>query len=87
MVPQIPPCIRVQDGEVSFMNPLQQTAGHTGGASSVVHLLITAGDVKKLAESPEQAMEEIWLRATQIGSVLEDILHEPHGQSRWGLNE
>jgi hypothetical protein len=77
----------MRDGEVSVMNPLQQTAGHADGASSVVHLLITAGEVKKLAESPEQVMEEIWLRATQIGSVLENILHEPHGQPRWGLNE
>ena len=57
------------------------------GSSSVVPLLITAEDVKRLAKDPERVMEEMRLRATEIGSVLEDILREPHGEPRWGLNE
>ena len=40
-----------------------------------------------MAEDPEQVMEEMWVRATQVSSVLENILHEPHGVPRWGLNE
>jgi len=72
---------------VCLVNPVQQVASNTIGGNSVIPLLITEGDVKMMAESPEQAMEEIWLRATQVGSVLEAILREPHGEPRWGLNE
>jgi hypothetical protein len=32
-------------------------------------------------------MEEMWVRATQVSSVLENILREPHGVPRWGINE
>lgn len=69
------------------MTPVQQTANVTGGAVSAVHLMITEGDVKMMAESPEQVMEEIRLRAEQVSSVLEGIFLEPHGQPRWGINE
>ena len=69
------------------MNPVQQTVSNTGGAGSVVHLTVTATDVKTVVEDPEQVMEEMWLRATQVSSVLENILREPHGEPRWGLNE
>ena len=69
------------------MNPVQPTVDSTGGTDNVVHLLITEGDVKMMADDPEQVMEEMWLRATQVSSVLEDILREPHGVPRWGLNE
>ena len=40
-----------------------------------------------MAENPEQVMEEIQLRATQVSSVLEGILLEPHGRPNWGINE
>ena len=56
-------------------------------SGSVVPLLMTADDVKMMAEDPELVMEEMWLRATRVGSVLENILREPHGEPRWGLNE
>ena len=56
-------------------------------ASNVVHLLLNADDVKLMAEDPEQVMAAMRLRATQVGSVLESILREPHGEPRWGLNE
>jgi hypothetical protein len=69
------------------MNPVQQTVSNTGVAESVVALTVRADDVKLMAEDPEQVMEEIWVRATQISSVLENILLEPHGVPRWGLNE
>ena len=69
------------------MNPVQQTVSNTGVADSVVALTVRADDVKLMAEDPEQVMEEMWVRATQVGSVLEKILHEPHGVPRWGLNE
>lgn len=69
------------------MNPVQQTVGNTVGADSVVHLTISAEDVKMMAEDPERVMEEMWQRATQVSSVLENILREPHGVPRWGINE
>lgn len=69
------------------MNPVQQPASNTGGAESVIHLLVTADEVKMMAEDPEQVIEEIEFRATQVSSVLEDILREPHGVPRWGINE
>lgn len=69
------------------MNPVQQTVSNTGSAGSVIHLLIAEGDVKVMADDPERVMEDMWVRATQVGSVLENILHEPHGEPRWGLNE
>ena len=69
------------------MNPVQQTVSNTGGAGSVVHLTVRAGDVKMMADDPERVMEEMWLRATQVSSVLENILREPHGVPRWGINE
>lgn len=74
-------------GEECLMNPVQQTVSNNSGAGSVVHLTVRADDVKMMVEDPEQVMEEIWLRATQVGPVLENILREPHGVPRWGLNE
>ena len=72
------------------MTPVPQRVNVTGGAAnpgSTVHLLMQDGDVKMMVESPEQVMEEIRLRATQVSSVLEGIFLEPHGQPRWGINE
>ena len=69
------------------MSPVQQTVNVTSATGTAVHLLITEGDVKAMAESPEQAMEEIEVRATQVSAVLEGIFLEPHGHPQWGLNE
>jgi hypothetical protein len=69
------------------MNPVQQTVSGAIGSANAVHLMITDRDVKLMAADPKQFMEEMRSRATKIGPVLEAILHEPHGQPRWGLNE
>jgi hypothetical protein len=65
------------------------TSNFVGGSGNAeaVHLLLTEGDVRMMAENPEQVMEDIRVRATMVSSVLEDILLEPHGRSDWGLNE
>lgn len=60
--------------------------GNLAGANAV-HLLLTEGDVKLMAENPERVMEDIETRATVMSSVLADILLEPHGRTDWGLNE
>ena len=80
-------CIPEKMGEVCIMNPMQQPVSGTIGSVSPAHLMITDRDVKLLATDPERFMEEVRLRATSIGPVLEAILHESHGQPRWGLNE
>lgn len=69
------------------MNPPQHIAAALAAGNPAVPLLLTAGDVNAMNQNPEQAMEDIRLRATQMSQILEDILHEPHGEPRWGLNE
>jgi hypothetical protein len=69
------------------MNQMQHTARDAIGAGGTVHLLMTEGDVSLMAEEPEQVMEEIELRATSVGPVLEAIFREAQEQSRWGINE
>jgi hypothetical protein len=66
------------------MIQVQQTV--SAAASSTVPLLLTEGDVQRMAESPEQVMEEIWVRATQVSSTLESIFHEPHREPQWDLD-
>jgi len=53
--------------------------GTTGGEIRAVHLLLREGEVRVLGGGPEKVMMEIEVRASTIGRVLEDILHEPHG--------
>ena len=69
------------------MNPVQQISNVTGTSDGAVHLLLTMDEAGWQPQDPERMMEELHLRATQVGSLLEGILHEPHGQPRWGLNE
>ncbi|HAO79886.1 MAG TPA: hypothetical protein DCQ92_13110 [Verrucomicrobia subdivision 3 bacterium] len=60
---------------------------NTGVTGGVVHLMLTEGEAGLMPKDLERLMEEIRLRATLVGPVLEGILREPHGQPRWGLNE
>lgn len=71
------------------MTTTQNMRNATSGTESTMalHLLLTEGEVKITAEMPEKVMEEIHARAEQVGSVLENILLEPHGHPRWGLND
>jgi len=71
------------------MTLVRQTPTFTGGAegTKAVHLLLTDGDVRMMAEDPERVMAEIQVRATQVSSVLENILLESHGRPDWGIND
>jgi hypothetical protein len=71
------------------MTPVNQMVTVTGGLGSMaaVHLMLADRKLTTLSARPEQVIEEIRLRATQVSSILEDILREPHGEPRWGLNE
>jgi hypothetical protein len=61
------------------MTPLQEIVNATGRAGEAAGFLFAEG-AKFAVESPEKVMEEIWSRATQVGSVLENILHEAECQ-------
>jgi len=71
------------------MTPARQTmtATPTLAGAEAVHLMLTEGDVRMMAENPEQVIQEIELRATVLSSVLTDILSEPHDRPDWGLND
>lgn len=69
------------------MNTQPQMANATGVKDCVIHLMLKEGKTELAPTEPERMMEEFRVRATQVGSVLEGILHEPHGQALWGLNE
>jgi hypothetical protein len=63
------------------------TVTHDSAGADAVHLLLTEGDVKRIAEDPERVMEDIETRATLVSSVLKGILLEPHGRVDWGIND
>jgi len=67
------------------MNLAQHTVTDIGSGSAVC-LMITRGETN-VAADPERLMEEMWVRATKIGPVLEKIIHEPHPEVCWELNE
>ena len=69
--------------QVDSMNPAQRVISDTGGAVEAVHLLLTEGTAKSASQEAERVMEKIWLQATQLGPVLEGILHEAHSESHW----
>ena len=69
------------------MNTQPQMANTAKVTDCVIHLMLKDGNKELVPAEPERMMDEFMVRATQVGSVLEGILHEPHGQPRWGLNE
>ena len=46
-----------------------------------VRLMWTEGQVNVKTRESEEVIEEIWARATEVGPVLEGILHEPHAKT------
>jgi hypothetical protein len=69
------------------LNQNQNLVKDLGGAGNSLHVLMMHEGEKLLMDETDRAIEEIEKRATEIGSVLEGILHEAHGTARWGLNE
>jgi hypothetical protein len=81
-------CGKVMKGaSMTLARNTTKVSGGSAAGAEVVHLLLTEGDVKLMAENPERVMEDIEARATVVSSVLADILMEPHGRTDWGLNE
>ena len=70
------------------MNPRLHPVSATIHGTTAVSLLIPEeGDRPSTESHAEWLAQDLQTRATKVGSVLEGILHEPHGDSRWGLNE
>ena len=60
------------------MNELQPTANDIATNSVVPHLLLTEGWKELMPKNPAEFVEQILLRATFVGPVLDGILHDPH---------
>lgn len=69
------------------MSPVQTISEGAVSGNRAVHLMLTAGEARTWKENPDQVRAEIHLRADKMSRVLEKTLLEPHGVSRWGLNE
>jgi hypothetical protein len=67
------------------MNPILQPIHGQSDAGQLIHAMLAQESLE--AENTKRVISEIELRATKVGSVLEGILHEAHGSTRWGLNE
>jgi hypothetical protein len=65
----------------------RNVTGETATGVSAATLLLTDTDVKMLADDPERVIHEIEIRATQVSSVLQNILTEQHDRPDWGLND
>lgn len=59
----------------------------TNGTGGQVRLEITEADIELAVEESEKMREQIRMQATEMGPILEALLHDAHGQIRWGLNE
>jgi hypothetical protein len=76
--------------DIYFMNTVQQMMNGKSSTDSkgcLAHLMITESHQIPVPEEWERVIREIQARATEVGPVLEGILHEPEGIQRWGLNE
>ncbi|MGB7768310.1 MAG: hypothetical protein WBN22_05580 [Verrucomicrobiia bacterium] len=69
------------------MNPATQPKHSTAGAEERAQWEVMEMDIKLVVEESEKMREQIRMQATEIGPVLEALLHDAHGQIRWGLNE
>ena len=59
----------------------------TNGTDGQSQLKIMETDLNLAVAESEKMREQIHLQATEMGPILEALLHDAHGQIRWGLNE
>lgn len=73
---------------MTYGTQIHNVVGGMASGANAVHLLLTNTEVKLLADDPVQVIREIEIRATKVGSVLENILSEQHDhRPDWGLND
>ena len=63
------------------MNAVRNKMDDTAIRHTVIHVLVPDGKAELLPKSSEEVLEQIRLRATIVGPVLEGILHDPHAQT------
>ena len=59
----------------------------TAAKECVIHMLLPEGKIGLTPKDSEEVMEQIRLRATIIGPVLEGIMHDPHGDTHAEFEE
>lgn len=69
------------------MKPDAQPKDGTMFAEEQVRAKFRETDVELVVDESEKMREQIRLQATEVGPILEALLHDVHGQIRWGLNE
>ena len=69
------------------MNPATQPPDSTAGPGEQVKLVMTESNLELVVEESEKVREHIHMQATEMGPILEALLHDSRGQIRWGLNE
>ena len=60
------------------MIAVQHTANDAIANHCVIHVLLPEGKAVLMPKNSEEVMEQIRLRATILGPILEGILHDPH---------
>jgi hypothetical protein len=60
------------------MNAVQHIADNKTASQGVIHVVLPEDKAGRLPKDSQEVMEQIRLRATILGPVLEGILHEPH---------
>ena len=63
------------------MNAMQHMANDTTASHCVIHVMLPEEKAGLMPKDSAEVMEQIRLRATIIGPVLEGILHDPHALS------
>jgi len=66
---------------------MQHVVNDTKASHFVIHMLRPEDKAGLLPKDSEEVMEQIRLRATFIGPVLEGILHDPHAFSHAEYDE
>jgi hypothetical protein len=69
------------------MNPATQLKDGTNGPGGQAQVEIAETDIELVVEESEKMRKQIRMQATEIGPILEALLHDAHGQIRRGLNE
>lgn len=69
------------------MNPATKPLNDTNSPGGQVEMVMTETDIKLVVEESEKMREHIQAQATEIGPILEALLHDTGGRIRWGLNE
>lgn len=69
------------------MRSAAQPENSTITAGGQVQIEIKETKVELTVEESEKMREQIRMRATEVGPILEALLRDTRGQIHWGLNE